>query len=363
MNPLYHHGQNFISFHDLTPRGHFLWASPSIEDCLGYTPNEIVNVSPYDLIIQDNIPSTKTTHAENILNDMVASQATLRYRHKDGSPVVVLCVFSVCYEFIVNCVTVLETDETSCKRQAKIAHEFARIKRHHMAFKDMTWNAQELEPELRVCMILNRYTRALGVLYASPLCERVLHIDAEEIAGKPFLLFIRADDMAAFVELTNVAKSTNSITHMRFWFQSPIRPQEIPCEATMFSSLDGLVMIMRRCNGFFKRRRITNVDSTSMESSTPRPLSTISTASSSPLRAQTILDQSSPDCCRENRKSTQEMVMLGSVDRIMELISDKPMATIESQADLSHTEEQDENSMRLAYDGLFKLHHVQEDSD
>lgn len=115
MTSLYRHGQDFISFHDLTPRACFLWASPSIEDCLGYTPEEIVNASPYDLIIHDNVASTKTTHAENILNDMVASQATLRYRHKDGYPVVVLCVFSVCYEFIVNCVTVLETDETSCK--------------------------------------------------------------------------------------------------------------------------------------------------------------------------------------------------------------------------------------------------------
>ncbi|KAF9273134.1 hypothetical protein BGZ68_001774 [Mortierella alpina] len=229
-----------------------------------------------------------------------------------------------------------------------------------------TWNAQELEPELRVCMILNRYSRALGVLYASPLCEQVLHIDAEEIVGKPFLLFIRADDMAAFVEQATLAKSTNFITHMRFWFQSPIRPREIPCEATMFASSDGLVMIMRQCNGFFKRRRITDVDSTSMELSTPRALSTISTASSSPSCEQGFLDPNNPEGCRENRRGPQEVVMLGSMGRIMESISDddyKPMATIEPQADLPEREEQEENSIRLAYNGLFKMHHVQDDDD
>ncbi|KAF9572145.1 hypothetical protein EC968_010231 [Mortierella alpina] len=230
----------------------------------------------------------------------------------------------------------------------------------------MTWNAQALEPEYRVCMILNRYSRALCVLYASPLCEHVLHIESEEIVGKPFLLFIRADDMAAFVEQANVAKSTNFITHMRFWFQSPIRPQEIPCEATMFAASDGLVMIMRRCNGFFKRRRITGVDSTSMELSTPRPLSIISTASSSPSSAQGPLDQSSSECYRENTRGAQETVMLGSVDRIIELISDddyKPMVKLLPQADHPLGEEQEENSMNLAHNGLFKLHHVQHDSD
>ncbi|KAF9959406.1 hypothetical protein BGZ70_008860 [Mortierella alpina] len=235
-----------------------------------------------------------------------------------------------------------------------------------MAFKNMSWNAQDLEPEYRVCMILNRYSRSLGVLYASPLCDHVLHIESEEIVGKPFLLFIRADDMASFVEQANVAKSSNFITHMRFWFQSPIRPQEIPCEATLFASSDGLVMIMRRCNTFFKRRRIADVDSTSMELSAPRPLSTISTAPSSPSCAQGNLDQGSPDCCRESREGAQEMVMLGSVDRIKELISDdnhKPMVTIEPSADPSHREDVGENSMRLAYNGLFKMHHVQEDSD
>ena len=114
MSPVCHYGENFISFHDLTPEAHFLWASPSIEDCLGYTPEEIINVSPYDLLIKDDIPTTQTAHTENVLNDMVATQVTVRYRHKDGSAVPVLCIFSVCYEYIVTCITVLEMDGTPC---------------------------------------------------------------------------------------------------------------------------------------------------------------------------------------------------------------------------------------------------------
>ncbi|KAF9959404.1 hypothetical protein BGZ70_008858 [Mortierella alpina] len=250
-------GRNFISFHDLTPRANYLWASPSVEDCLGYTPEELIDASPYDIVIKDDVPSSQTAHTENVLNDMVASQATLRYRHKDGSPVPMLVIFSVCYEFIVACLLVLDPDGTPFKSSlvhsvamARIVQskqeEFARIKRHHSAFKAMSWNTHGLEPEFRVCMILNRYSRALGVLYASPSCEQVLLIDAEAIVGKPFLLFIRADDLGAFVEQVQVAKSSTAITHMRFWFQSPNWVQEIPCEATFFSAADGLVVIMRR---------------------------------------------------------------------------------------------------------------------
>ncbi|KAF9938398.1 hypothetical protein BGZ67_000240, partial [Mortierella alpina] len=105
-------GLNFISFHDLTPRATFLWLSPSVEDCLGYTPEELVDTSPYDLVIKDDLHYTLSAHTENVLNDMVATQVTARYRHKDGSALPVLIIFSVCYEFIVACIVFLDPDGT-----------------------------------------------------------------------------------------------------------------------------------------------------------------------------------------------------------------------------------------------------------
>ncbi len=108
-------GLNFISFNDLTPRAAFLWASSSIEDCLGYTPEEVIDTSPYDLLVPDDITDTQTAHKENVLNDMVASQVILRYRHKDGSSVPMLVIFSVCHEYLVACLVVLEPDIRPCK--------------------------------------------------------------------------------------------------------------------------------------------------------------------------------------------------------------------------------------------------------
>ncbi|KAF9273133.1 hypothetical protein BGZ68_001773 [Mortierella alpina] len=353
MSPVCHYGENFISFHDLTPAAHFLWASSSIEDCLGYTPEEIINVSPYDLLIKDDIPITQTAHTENVLNDMVATQVTVRYRHKDGSAVPVLCIFSVCYEYIVTCITVLEMDGTPLQSKQE---EFARIKRHHKAFKATSWNAQGLEPEFRVCMILNRYSQSLGVLYASPSCEHVLHIDAEAIVGKPFLLFIRADDLGAFVEQVGVAKSTSAITHMRFWFQSPNWPQEIPCEATLFSAADGLLVIMRRCRPFVRRRLIGSVDMYEKAHSS-RP----STDSAQSMVWTPRSSMSHDDQVRRTLTSGCK-VYNASIRRIIELEGDedrKPiMPVLEGRRSM-----EDESVVQLEGEQYFRQHHVQVDSD
>ncbi|KAG0064369.1 hypothetical protein BGZ92_005788 [Podila epicladia] len=136
--------------------------------------------------------------------------------------------------------------------------EFARIKRHHQAFGTNTWNPNGLEPEPRACMILNRFSRSLGIMYASPSCQIIFGIDPDQIVGKPFLLFIRADDLASFVEQVDLAKASNIVTHMRFWFQSPKHRQEIPCEAMLFGAADGMIAILRSCKPFFRKQLITH---------------------------------------------------------------------------------------------------------
>ncbi|KAF9938397.1 hypothetical protein BGZ67_000239 [Mortierella alpina] len=352
-------GLNFISFHDLTPRATYLWLSPSVEDCLGYTPEELVDTSPYDLLIKDDIRYTLSAHTENILNDMVATQITNRYRHKDGSAVPVLVIFSVCYKFIVACIVVLDRDGTPFKSRP----EFARIKRHHNAFKDMSWNAQGLEPEFRVCMILNRFSRTLGVMYASPLCEDVLHIDTEAIIGKPFLLFIRADDLGAFVEQVNEAKSNTAITHMRFWFQSPNWPQEIPCEATLFSAADGLVVILRRCRPFVRRRLIGHADvsggalvspPSSLESDSGQYMRSISSTPVSTFKLTNWKDE-------RQTWSPAPKVFNASISRIIELDGDedlKPMIPVMED----DRGKEDEPAVQLEDQKYFRQH-VQIDLD
>ncbi|KAK3825269.1 MAG: hypothetical protein J3Q66DRAFT_327371 [Benniella sp.] len=99
---------SFISFHDLTSDAHYLWASSTVSDALGYEPDELVGKCGYDIVYPEDHAHGKEFHKESFINDMVASQLIVRYKAKDGQPVPCLCVISLCYDFLVNGVTVLD---------------------------------------------------------------------------------------------------------------------------------------------------------------------------------------------------------------------------------------------------------------
>ncbi|KAG0239193.1 hypothetical protein BGX31_002968 [Mortierella sp. GBA43] len=90
-------------------------------------------------------------------------------------------------------------------------------------------------------------------MHASSACERVFHVDPDEITGKPVLLYIRSDDLASFVEQVDLVKSTTAVAQMRFWFQSPHWPHEIPCEAIIIGTTDGITAVVRRCKPFVRK--------------------------------------------------------------------------------------------------------------
>ncbi|KAF9109499.1 hypothetical protein BGX27_007551 [Mortierella sp. AM989] len=262
---------NFISFHDLSPEIPFLWASPSIYDVLGYEPEEIIGMNAADMIYPDDITNSNDALKENIKNDLVASQLVNKLRRKDGRPAHLLHVFSTCYDFLVNCSTLL--DPAAFAYQTLRAHssamtrivgskqeEYNRMKRHLEAFAanyaSNYWNSKVLEPEPRVCVILNRFTRNFVVMYASSGCEAVFQVDPDDFTGKPFLLFIRVDDLAPFVEQMDIVKGSTAIVSMRFWFQSPNCRREIPCEAIFMGAADGVLTVIRRCKPFIRKQFI-----------------------------------------------------------------------------------------------------------
>ncbi|KAI8357485.1 hypothetical protein B0O80DRAFT_496244 [Mortierella sp. GBAus27b] len=258
---------NFISFHDLTPEARFLWVSPTIYDLLGYQPEDLIGTPAYDIVLPVDIADSKTAHKENVMNDLVATQVVVRYKCKDGRSIHFSSLFSLCYDFIVHCATMLDPGaEAYVQLRAHSSamtrlvgskkEEFERMRRHHEAFAANSWDQQAMEPEARVCLILNRFTRNLVVMYASSACDKVFHVDPDDITGKPMLLYIRADDLGPFVEQVNIIKASTAITQLRFWFQSPNWSQEIPCEAIVFGSADGIVAVVRRCRPFVRKHLI-----------------------------------------------------------------------------------------------------------
>ncbi|KAG0224075.1 hypothetical protein BGX31_008217 [Mortierella sp. GBA43] len=262
---------SFIAFTDPSPQGHFLWLSPSVYDILGYEPEELIGRPGYEVICPDDHADTKEFRKEYVMNDLIASQIVIRFTTKDGRSFPGVAVVSFCYDFIIASVNVLDSSagahlqqrahsNTMNHRVGSKKEEFERLRRHHRAFAENSWNLQAMEPEQRVCLIINRFERSLTIIYASSPCEKVLHVDPDDITGKPILLYIRSDDLAPFVEQVNLIKATTTISQMRFWFQSPNWPHEIPCEAIVFGASDGIVAVIRRCKPFVRKHFITSME-------------------------------------------------------------------------------------------------------
>ncbi|KAF9994550.1 hypothetical protein BGZ79_000686 [Entomortierella chlamydospora] len=95
-------------------------------------------------------------------------------------------------------------------------------------------------------------------MYASSACESVFHVDPYDIEGKPILLFVRSDDLEMFVEQMDLVKAEDKIVQMKFWFQSPNWPCEIPCEAVFVGSSDAILAIMRVCKPFARKHLLTD---------------------------------------------------------------------------------------------------------
>ncbi|KAG0318305.1 hypothetical protein BGZ99_005750 [Dissophora globulifera] len=195
--------------------------------------------------------------------------------------------------------------------------EFERIKRHHKEFTSNRWDTHGLEPEPRVCMILNRFSRNFIIMYASSACERIFHIDPDHIVGKPILLFIRADDLASFVEQMDMIKASTAIMHMRFRFQSPRLRQEIPCEAMMFGSADGIGVVMRRCRPFIRRRFIES------RHHYQRPAAAAASAYNNKNRSQSSSWTSASSASPSSVSSTASLLSMSRISRIRILDLDR----------------------------------------
>ncbi|KAI8349015.1 hypothetical protein B0O80DRAFT_417860, partial [Mortierella sp. GBAus27b] len=210
---------SFIIFGGISQEGRILWISPSVYDILGFEPEELIGRPGYELISPDDHADLKEFRKEYFINDLIASQMVVRFKRKDGPPLSGAGVVSFCYDFTVAVITALDSaHSTTMNRRMGYKKE---VKRPHPTSSQLknAWNHQALEPEARVCLIINRFTRNLIIMYASSACEKVFHVDPDEITGKPVLLYIRSDDMGPFVEQVDLIKSTAAVSQIRFWFQ------------------------------------------------------------------------------------------------------------------------------------------------
>jgi PAS domain S-box-containing protein len=108
---------SFIIFGSISQEGQILWVSPSVYDILGYEPEELIGIPGYNIVCPDDQTDLRDFRKEYFVNDLVASQIVIRFTAKDGRSFPGMGLVSICYDFTVAIVTVLDSGAEACKSE------------------------------------------------------------------------------------------------------------------------------------------------------------------------------------------------------------------------------------------------------
>ncbi|KXX82131.1 Single-minded 1-A [Madurella mycetomatis] len=220
--------QTFMTIHNLTPDANILFASDSVLDILGYSPDEVKGKSCFDYFHPDEVPFARSVHSRGILLDKAAVLHYARILSKSGQWVSCECCFTVVHNVLVACTSIYFKGEKS-ERRARDAPQIRRIfscsprdPRYHMLeHLSPKFKMPPMEREPRAALILNRFTRSLSIMYATDAVVQILGLSPEELIDRPFYQCIQPNCLDEAERCLESAKANESIAYLRFWYKDP----------------------------------------------------------------------------------------------------------------------------------------------
>lgn len=221
----------FITIHDLSLDARIRYASDSVEDILGYLPDEVIGRPCWDYFHPQEIPFAKASHGRGIELDKAAALFYCKVKQKNGSFVSCECVFTVVYEVLVASTSIYRRGPRSLQRQKeapmvqRLFSSSPRDPRYHMLsyisskFSEAPTSASH---EPRAALFLNRFTRTSTIMYATSCVSSILGVRADQLINKSFYFCIAEECLQDAVRCLESAKSNDSIAYLRFWFRNPL---------------------------------------------------------------------------------------------------------------------------------------------
>ena len=91
---------------DLSLDARILYSSTSIEDILGYSPQEVIGKSCWEYFHPDEIPFARAIHGRGVQLDKAAVLNYCQIKNKDGRWVGCECVFTIVHDVLLGCTSV-----------------------------------------------------------------------------------------------------------------------------------------------------------------------------------------------------------------------------------------------------------------
>lgn len=235
---------------DLSLDARLLYVSTSIEDILGYAPQEVIGKSCWEYFHPDEIPFAQSIHGRSIQLDKAAVLNYCKIKNKWGRWVGCECVFTITHDVLVASTSVYRRGLNSQSKPAEKSthpcechhsnHGTERAKeapivrqlfsssprdpRYHMLSYISHKFSQEIRThthEPRAALFLNCFSRTLTIMYATNGLADLLGISADQLTGKSFYYCIQENCLREAVKCLESAKANDSIAYLRFWFRDP----------------------------------------------------------------------------------------------------------------------------------------------
>jgi len=202
-----------ISVQDISPQTRFTYASPSMVDVLGYEPEEIVGMSPFQLIHADELQTAGNAFYDALHLDRAATVGYLRFKHKDGEYRACRATWTVVTDCVVSSIDTTPDEPlapSNLLRTATAQEVMIFTPSQLEKFSIQQWQNGSLRrtgkvPErpkgapglaslpklsVRQAIILDRFTVRATVLF----CTNNLILDAQVVKDRSFYDFVAEQD-------------------------------------------------------------------------------------------------------------------------------------------------------------------------
>lgn len=370
-----------IFLSDLSLDARIKYVSDSIEDILGYRPNEVKGKSCWDYFHPDEIPFAREVHGRGINLDKAAVLNYCRIQHKDGSWVGCECVFTVVYDVLVSCTSIYKRNpraqrwyplprvaETPADASLERAIDGAGIRRifsssprdpryHMLSFLSSKFytdpKIQTNEP--RAALFLNRFTRTSTIMFATNGVSNILGLRPEQMVGKSFYYCIQRNCLQDAVRCLEKAKANDSIAYLRFWYQDPLQAEAHPEDLPVLddrASEDEEEEDDDDGGGVLIRREDTSASNAAVQAVTPETTSGANTGDSAtprptaaPESPQLARHENVVESVQGSRDSSGTSTELGGNAR--EAIFDPPATLGRSGSSVTPAEDASDNGIEL----------------
>ncbi|KAI8084969.1 uncharacterized protein BX664DRAFT_338218 [Halteromyces radiatus] len=263
---------SFIVTYDNSELCCIKYVSETATEILGWELDELIGQPVYGYFDPVQIPSLERIHISNVMNEKLCSMVSYRFRHKNGSYVMLQTVVHYCYDTVVTTNWVYDPESVGYRQRMNSVDEAFVVKPNgelelasmgsfpwrprdlndSMKYSlkvSQRWNSKsqvEHEQEPRFYLLLNRYSDLMNVVYVSDMISNVLGVQSEDCLGKSLYQLVHPHDRVVVEAQCMAAKSHYVTARIRFdWIVDETKNIYQPVDTIVCGATDGLVMAVR----------------------------------------------------------------------------------------------------------------------